>query len=138
MRALIIEKSILIRCLLDRYNEGQTDLATLHPSHLSRDETLVKEVEKEVFTNVRSVWEKRHGPGFGHIDEPNDMLASAKLEHGGARRRRAAQLPSLVDRAVGAARDHPAIKGETRRHSKIASPLGRGDLSQLPLRIGLR
>src|SRR5215213_9325647 len=116
MRALIIEKSVLIRHLLDRSHEGQPDPAALHPPHLSRHEPLVKKMDKEAFTNVRRVWENRHSARFGHVDEPHDMLAPAKFEHCRARRRRAAQLPALVDRALGTARDHPAIKRETSGH----------------------
>src|SRR4029453_17715168 len=101
MRALIIEKSILIRRLLDRSHEGQTDPSILHPSHLSRDEALVKEMENEPFTNVRRVWENRHSTGFRHVDETDDMLAGAKLEHRGARPCWMAQFPSLADRPAG-------------------------------------
>jgi hypothetical protein len=116
MRALIIEKSILIRRLLDRNLEGQTDPSVLHLPHLSRDEALVKEMEKERFPNVRRVWENRHSAGFRNVDESHDMLAAAKLEHGGARSRGMTQFEPLVDRTAGVSRDHSSIKGESRRH----------------------
>src|SRR3954447_22896688 len=117
MRALIIEKSILIRHLLDRSNKGQANPAVFHPSHLSRDKALVKKMENEAFSNVRRVWENRHRARFRDVDEPDDVSAAAKLEHGGARRRGAARFQPLVDGTASASRDHPSIKRETRRHS---------------------
>src|SRR6185295_3338041 len=120
MRALIVTKLISTRGLLQRSRERQADAAILHPPHLCRDEALVKQVQGQPFADIGGVREDHHRAGRGDVDQARDVLAPAKLEHGGARQGRVAKLRALVDRAFFGARDHPAVEEISGRHVQFA------------------
>src|SRR4029079_13748642 len=96
MRALMVTKLISIRQLLQRTSERQADPPVLDPPHLCRDEALVKEVQKQPFTYVGNVREYDHRARRADVDEANDMLAAAELEHRRVRQRGMPRLGALV------------------------------------------
>src|SRR5687767_8341687 len=85
IRALIMEKSIPIRHLLQRSSEGHTDPPVFDPPDLRCHEALVKKLQGQGFADVRDVWENDHSSGFRDVDEPNHMFAAAKFHHRRAR-----------------------------------------------------
>src|SRR3954453_11430985 len=116
-RALNVVKLISKGPLLPRHGEGQADPPVANPSDLGHHDAALEQLQRKPFADVGDVRKEHHRARRRDVDELDNVLATAKLEHRSVRQGRAASLGTLVDTALLASRDHCPIKKETRRHT---------------------
>ena len=120
MRALKVTKLISTARLPQRCRERQADPSVADPAHLGRHNATLEQLQRQALADVRNVRENHHRARRGNVDELDDMLAAAKLEHRGARHRRMARLATLVDRS--AARSAGSSSHQERNPTPPRSP----------------
>ena len=89
----------LHRPLLRRSRERQADAPVLHPPHLCRNQPPVKQLKRQPLTDIAARAGKiTIAPESRDVDQPDHMLAAAKIQHRGARYRpEDASSVALVD-----------------------------------------
>ena len=99
-------------------------------------EVSVEQLESQLLSDMRHVWKDYHSAGARQIEQPDDVIAAAKIEHRGPRFSRPASFRPLVDGAVAGARNHPAVEKET-AHQTPYSYRVRWELKRRPLKFWL-
>src|SRR4051794_2031766 len=100
IRALNVVKLISKGPLLPRHREGQADPPVANPPDLGHHHAALEQLQGKPLADVGHVREQHHRARRRYVDELDDMLAAAKLEHRGVRQRRASSFRTLVDTAL--------------------------------------
>src|SRR5436853_1948329 len=91
--------------LLRPRREGQADAAVADPSYLAHDYPSLEQLQWQPLADVGDVREEDHRARGGNIDQLDNVLAPAELEHRSVRQRGVSCLAALVDAALLTARD---------------------------------
>src|SRR4051794_15719968 len=100
IRALNVVKLISKGPLLPRGGERQADPPVADPPDLGHHHAPLEQLQRESLADIGDVREQHHRARRRDVDELDDMLATAKLEHRSIRQRRASTLGTLVDAAL--------------------------------------
>ena len=138
IRALIIEKLISTARLLQRSGEGQADAAVLHPAHLAETRPRSSSWSVSCSPICGTCGKDHHSARRRDVDQADDVLAAAELQHGGARDRRVARSRCArrsVRFTLRGIIPPSRLKLDATRYMP---PHGTAEPSQRRLRIGLR